>query len=228
MRIGVVSDIHGNLAALEAVLADLYAQSPDEIWCGGDLAWGGPWGRECIERVRSEGWVTVKGNTDVWVTGDPQTIEEEAARADLVATAEAHDISDDHAEWLLNLPLGHSAPGSLLLVHGTPESPFVAPLPGASSADFAPYEGKARVVVYGHVHIAFVRQLAGGTIVCNPGSVGMPQDSGLASYLLIDVEGADLTLTHRRVDYDRRAAVDRARRLGGPIEDIFCRWVRPE
>ena len=228
MRIGVLSDIHGNLVALEAVVADLGAQSPDEIWCGGDLAWGGPWGRECIELVRSEGWVTVKGNTDVWVTGDPQTIEDPQDRAALVAVAEAHDIPDDLSQWLANLPLGHSAPGSILLVHGTPESPFVAPPPDAAAAEFAPYEGKARVVVYGHVHVVFIRHLAGGTLVCNTGSVGMPKDSDLAAYLLIDVEGADLTLTHRRVPYDRAAAVDGARRLGGPIEEIFCRWVRPE
>ncbi|MGH2694885.1 MAG: metallophosphoesterase family protein [Actinomycetota bacterium] len=228
MRIGVISDIHGNLVALEAVLRDLEAQSPDEIWCGGDLAWGGPWGRECIERVRSEGWITVKGNTDVWVTGDPQTIENQEDRAALAGIAEAHNISADHAQWLLNLPLGHSAPGSILLVHGTPESPFVAPEPDAPAAEFANYEGRARVVVYGHVHVAFVRQLVEGTIVCNPGSVGMPKDSDLASYLLIDVQGADVSFTHRRVAYDRTAAVDRARQLGGPIEDIFCRWVRPE
>ena len=80
MRVAVVSDIHGNLVALEAVEADLKTQSPDEVWCAGDLGWAGPWAAECIERVRSAGWVTIKGNTDVWIGGDPQTIEVESQR----------------------------------------------------------------------------------------------------------------------------------------------------
>lgn len=225
MRIAAISDIHGNLIALEAVLDDIEQQGADEIWCGGDLAWAGPWPSECIAIVRRSGWATVKGNTDVWITGDPQTIDSEEERARMREAAAAHGISDDDAQWLLNLPLEHSPAGSVLLIHATPESPFFAPLPDAPAAEFAPYEGKAALVVYGHVHQAFTRRLADGTLVCNPGSVGLPMDADTASYLLIDREGADVTLRHRRVPFDRQAGMDHARRTGGPVAELFLRFM---
>jgi putative phosphoesterase len=221
LRIAVVSDIHGNLLALDAVMTDVEAQAPDEIWCGGDLAWGGPWASECIARVRDAGWPTVRGNTDVWITGDPQTVEGAAERNEMESVAEAHAISKEDAAWLLNLPLGHSGAGSILLVHGTPQSPFEAPQPDAPAAEFAPYLGEAAIVVYGHVHQAFVRRLSDGTIVCNPGSVAFPEDGDTASYLLIDLEGPEWVLRIRRVPFDRRGSIAQARTLGGPVERVF-------
>jgi putative phosphoesterase len=221
MRIAVISDIHGNLMGLDAAMTDIEGQEVDEVWCGGDVAWGGPWAEECIARVRGAGWTTVRGNTDVWIAGDPQTVDDPAKRNELKLTAAAHDISDDDARWLLDLPVGHTAPGSILLVHGTPTSSFNAPEPDASPTEFKPYEGVARVVIYGHVHKAFTRRLADGTIVTNPGSVGMPKDGETASYLIVDVDGSDVTLRHRRVPFDRRAGVAQAKRIGGPIADIF-------
>ncbi len=221
MRIAILSDIHGNLPALEAVRADIESQAPDEIWCGGDLAWGGPWGRDCIAAVREAGWPTIRGNTDVWITGDIQGVESPEERAESEAFARAHDIGEEDARWLIRLPLGHSGPGSILLVHGTPQTPFDAPMPDAPPSEFAPYENAATLIVYAHVHRAFVRRLADGTIVCNTGSVGMPMDGETASYALIDRRGPDLTLTHRRVPFDRAAALERGRSLGGPIGAYF-------
>jgi predicted phosphodiesterase len=217
MRIAIVSDIHGNLVALDAVLTDIESESVDQVWCGGDLAWGGPWGNECIALVRDAGWTTVRGNTDVWITGDPQTLESEEARAELREMADAHAVSDDDARWLLSLPLGHSGPGSILLVHGTPKSPFDAPLPHSPAAAFAPYEGQAALVVYGHVHRAFTRRLSDGTIVTNSGSVGAPMDGETACYLLVEQSGPEWTLIHRRVPFDRHSAVAKAREVGGPV-----------
>lgn len=225
MRIAIVSDIHGNLPALDAVIADVEDQGVDEIWCGGDLAWGGPWGAECVARVRAAGWPTVRGNTDIWVTGDPQTVEDPDDRATLEAMAEAHSLSADDARWLLGLPLGHTGPGSLLLVHATPQSPFVGPMPDAPSAEFAPFEGRATIVVYGHVHRAFVRRLSDGTIVCNSGAVGFPMDGDDACYLVVEQKGAEWTLLHRRVAFDRDAVIAEARRLGGPIEKSVARFL---
>ncbi len=223
MRIAVVSDIHGNLPALDEVITDMEMQSIDQVWCGGDVAWGGPWPSECIARVRDAGWKTVKGNTDVWVTGDPQTIRSQDERKRIAELASAHQISATDGQWLLNLPIGHMGAGSILLVHGTPDSPFTAPLPDAEAGLFAPYEGKAKVVVYGHVHHAFVRRLTEGTVVCNPGSVGFPKDADTASYLIVDAGGPEVTLRHRRVTFDRRAGLARARRLGSPLGDYFVR-----
>jgi predicted phosphodiesterase len=221
VRIAILSDIHGNLPALEAVLADADTLSPDELWCGGDIGFFGPWASECIARVRAAGWPTVRGNTDVWITGDPQAVAEEDDRDSMRRLAEAHAISDSDVEWLLSLPLGHSGPGSLLLVHAAPTSPFEAPLPNAPAAEFSIYRDKANVVVYGHVHRAFVRRLADGTLVCNTGSVGLPMDGTTASYLVVDRDGPDLLLRHRRVAFDRVAALAGARRAGGLIEERF-------
>lgn len=221
MRVAVVSDIHGNLLALDAVMTDIEGQHPDEIWCGGDLGWGGPWASECIARVRAAGWPTVRGNTDVWITGDPQTIEEETDREEIQSVAAAHNISEDAATWLLSLPVGHAGAGSILLVHGTPQSPFTAPSPDAPASEFTPYSGEAALVVYGHIHQAFVRRLSDGTIVANPGSVGFPEDAETASYLLIDLEGPEWLLRIRRVAFDRRGALAQARAIGGPIEEVY-------
>ncbi len=221
MRIAILSDIHGNLVALDAVLADIERHSPDEIWCGGDIAWGGPWPKECIARVRAAGWPTVKGNTDVWVTGDPQGVPEDVPPDHIAAMAQAHEISQEDSTWLLNLPLGHSGQGSLLLVHGTPETPFDAPMPDAPASAFQPYADQAQNVVYGHVHRSFVRRLADGTLVCNTGSVGLPMDGPTASYLLIDRNAADWTFRHRRVEFDRAAVRAEASRM----EQIVADWM---
>ena len=221
MKLAVVSDIHGNLLALDAVMSDIERQEVDTVWCGGDLGWGGPWAAECIARVRAAGWPTVRGNTDVWITGDPQTIEDPQQRERFEDVARAHAITPDDAQWLLNLPLGHSGPGSILLVHGTPQSPFTAPQPNGPAAEFEPYLNQAALVVYGHVHKAFVRRLADGTLVANAGSVGLPMDGDTACYLLIDTNGPELTLTHRRVAYDRRAGIAQAKAIGGPVGEIF-------
>lgn len=225
MRIAVISDIHGNLPALEAVVADLGTQAVDEVWCGGDLGWAGPWASECIALVREAGWTTVKGNTDIWISGDPQNIESDQEREAFRQTAHAHAVSDADAEWLLNLPIGHSGKGSILLVHATPESPFVAPLPDAPASEFAPFESRAGLVVYGHIHQAFVRRLTDGTIVANTGAVGLPMDALTACYLVIDQEGPDLTLRHRRVPFDRDAGLARAREMGGPVGELFLRFM---
>ena len=221
MRIAVVSDIHGNLLALDAVMSDLERQGVDAVWCGGDLGWGGPWAGECIARVRAAGWPTVRGNTDVWITGDPQTIEDPKRREHFETVARSHAIDADDAQWLLSLPLGHSGPGSILLVHGTPQSPFTAPQPDDPAAEFEPYVDQAALVVYGHVHKAFVRRLADGTLVANTGSVGLPMDGDTACYLLIDTTGPELTLAHRRVPFDRRAGIAQAKAMGGPVGEMF-------
>jgi predicted phosphodiesterase len=221
LRVAVLADIHGNLPALEAVVADLDERDADEVWCGGDIAWGGPWASECVARVREFGWPTVKGNTDVWVTGDPQTIESDDERRRMVEIAEAHGIDDDDAQWLVGLPIGHSGPGSVLLVHGTPESPFMGPEPDDSPSDFSPYKGHASLVVFAHVHKAFLRRLEEGTLVCNSGSVGAAKDGMDACYLLMDLDGPTITLRHRRVPYDRDKAVRHAQSVGGPVGDML-------
>ena len=226
MRIAIVADIHGNLTALEAVVKDIEEQTPDQVWCGGDLGWLGPRANECIAYVRDAGWPTVRGNTDVWIAGDPQTVEDEDDRRLYQDVAAQHNISDDDARWLVGLPIGHTGPGSLLMVHGTPDSPFTAPFPEEPPAAFTPYEGKAGLVIFGHVHVPFVRQLSDGTVVANPGSVGLPADGTTASYMLIDQTGADWTIRHRRVEFDVDSVVEQAQAFGGPAAERFIHLLK--
>ena len=226
MRIAIVADIHGNLTALEAVVKDIEQQTPDQIWCGGDLGWLGPRANECIAHVRDAGWPTVRGNTDVWITGDPQTVEDEDDRRKYQEVAAQHNISDGDARWLVGLPIGHTGPGSLLMVHGTPDSPFTAPFPEEPPAAFTPYEGKAGLVIFGHVHVPFVRLLSDGTVVANPGSVGLPADGTTASYMLVDQTGADWTIRHRRVEFDVDSVVEQAHAFGGPAAERFIHLLK--
>ena len=225
MRIAIVSDIHGNLMALDAVVSDIERQGVDQVWCGGDIGWAGPWASECIARVREYGWPTVRGNADVWITGDPQTITDPEKRITFEEIARQHNISEDDARWLANLPIGHSGPGSLLLVHGTPASPFDAPDADSPAASFEPFEDQAGVTIFGHVHKAFVRRLHNGTLVVNAGSVGLPLDGPTACYLIVDSTGPELTLIHRRVAFDRRAGIAQAKVMGGPAAQLFLSLV---
>lgn len=226
MRLAILADIHGNLTALQAVMKDVDQQAPDQIWCAGDIGWLGPRASECISFVRDAGWPTVKGNTDVWILGDPQTVEGDESRHQLEAIALQHAVSDEDASWLVGLPLGHTGPGSLLMVHGTPESPFTAPLPEDAPAAFMPYEGKAALVIFGHVHVPFVRRLSDGTVVANPGSVGLPADGLTASYMLIDQHGPHWTIRHRRVEFDVGSVIEQARDFGGPAGERFIELLK--
>ena len=226
MRRAILGDIHGNLIALEAVMKDIEQHAPDEIWCLGDLGWLGPRASECIAYVRDAGWPTVKGNTDIWIAGDPQTVEEEEERQTFVGIAGAHGISEDDARWLISLPLGHSGAGSVLMVHGTPDSPFTAPLPDDPPAKFSPYAGKAGLVLFGHVHVPFIRRLPDQTVVANPGSVGLPADGPTASYMVVDQQGADWTIRNCRVQFDIDAVTQQARAMGGPAAERFISFLK--
>jgi 3',5'-cyclic AMP phosphodiesterase CpdA len=137
MRVAIVSDVHGNLRAFEAVLADLRQVAPDLILHGGDLAYGGAHPAEIVDRVRSLGWAGVRGNTDemLWA---PEGLAEFAARApkvapllsriqDLIPPALA-SIGEERLRWLEGLPLRYSGEG-FALVHASPGDLWRAPMP---------------------------------------------------------------------------------------------------
>lgn len=208
MRIAVVSDIHGNLTAFEAVLQNLRESAPDLVLHGGDLAEGGARPVEVIDSIRSLGWQGVVGNTDevLWAH---ERLDEMATRApklrslmtcigEIVATT-CEWLGADRIAWLRTLPqVKHSGP--LALVHAAPNDLWRAPLATASDAELESVYSVlgAPIAVYGHIHTPFVRHLAGIT-VANSGSVGMPYDGDTrSSYLLLD--GAHVSI--QRVEYD--------------------------
>jgi putative phosphoesterase len=208
MRIAVLSDIHGNRTALEAVLADLRETSPDLILHGGDLADAGASPVEVVDRIRDLGWPGVFGNTDEMLFR-PASLEEFASESPslrplfavieemAVVTREA--LGHERLAWLSSLPrVWTHAP--MALVHGRPDTPWRAPGPEASDAELEAVYGVLGqpIVVYGHIHRPFVRSVS-GRIVANSGSVGLSHDGDRrAAYLLVD----DSKPTIRRVEYD--------------------------
>lgn len=209
MRIAVISDIHGNLTALEAVLADLQSVTPDRVLLGGDLADGGARPGEVLDRVRALGWRGVVGNVDEMLLR-PEALEAfaqqskapaalwEAVRSNAAATRAA--LGEDRLAWLAGLP-GELREEGVAVVHARPGDCWRAPGIDAEEAELAEVYGElgAAVVVYGHTHVPGVRRLGGGLTVVNAGSVGLPFDGDArASYALIDGETAVI----RRVAYD--------------------------
>jgi predicted phosphodiesterase len=222
MRVAVVSDIHGNRRAFEAVLADLRQAAPDLVVHGGDLAYGGTHPADIIDQVRGLGWPGVRGNTDemLWA---PESLATFAAQAPKLAPLLARiqelippalaTIGEERLRWLEGLPPQYS-PDGFSLVHASPGDLWRAPMPNASDDELRKTYASlhAPIVVYGHIHVPYIRWLPGMT-VANTGSVSQSYDGDRrASYLLMDGEN----LTIRRVEYDVESEAQELLRSGLP------------
>jgi predicted phosphodiesterase len=218
MRIAVVSDIHGNLTALKAVLKDLRETAPDVIFHGGDLAASGSRPAEIVDCIRDLGWLGVVGNADELLFA-PESLEAFARQSTAppaiwsavreMAAATRAALGAERLAWLRGLP-GVQVYGSMALVHASPKSCWVAPGPEASDAALeAVYGPLGRpVAVYGHIHSAYIRSGPAMTVV-NTGSVSLSYDGDpRAAYLLLDDFLLDDFLLDdskpviRRVEYD--------------------------
>ena len=201
MRIAIVSDIHGNRTALEAVLADLGQTSPDLILHGGDLPHGGASPAEIVDRIRELGWQGVVGNTDEMLFR-PESLTEFAsqlpqlqslwAAIEEMARATREALGEERLAWLSALPRVQIH-GSMALVHASPESLWRAPAPEASDAELeSVYSPLGQpMAVYGHIHRAYIRNVPGSSgaemTVANTGSVSLSYDGDRrAAYLLLD------------------------------------------
>jgi len=209
MRIAVVSDIHGNLTAFEAVLADLRDAAPDLVFHGGDLADSGSSPVEIVDRIRDLAWPGVIGNTDE-LLAKPETLEEVAKRGTPevqpmwsaireLAAATRERLGEARLAWLRDLPRIQRH-DTFTLVHASPESAWMGPNPEWTDAQVESVYAAlgSPVVVYGHIHRSFVRKVSGMTII-NSGSVSLSLDGDpRAAYVLLDNGGP----TIRRVDYE--------------------------
>jgi predicted phosphodiesterase len=223
VRIAIVSDVHGSLVPLEAVIADLERERPDSTLHGGDLALSGPRPAGVVDRVRELGWPGVVGNTDelLWRPEERAVQEERAPKLRPLlrvlfeehAPATARLLGQERIGWLRSLPreLRHDR---LLLVHASPDDLWRAPMPDAPDDAFNTLYGGhgADLAVYCHIHRPFVRRLP-ELVVANSGSVGMPFDGDpRASYLLVE----DGVPEVRRVEYDLERELADLRDSGYP------------
>ena len=231
MRIAIVSDIHGNRTAFEAVLTDLREISPDLIFHGGDLADSGSSPVEVVDRVRDLGWPGVVGNTDEMLAM-PETLEEFASQSKAppalwsaireMAAATRDVLGEERLAWLGELPKIQMQ-GEVALVHASPESRWKAPGPEAGDGELeAVYSPLGRkIAVYGHIHRGFVRHVSGMTVV-NTGSVSLSYDGDRrASYLLLDDGEPEI----RRVEYDVDKELKALARCGLPYSDWIAKTL---
>jgi len=215
LRVAVLGDIHGNLAALEAALKEIDKARPDHIAVTGDLVMNGPRPAEVIARVRAleaGGALVVQGNTDIAVADFDFSaafpwLEEVPEQVRAVAEWTQERLSDDDLAWLRRLPAERRihAPQMLLLVcHGSPGSQT-----DGLAADLDPSvtiqritRTDARVILCGHTHIADVRDF-GRRLVCNPGSCGYAFDGDAgAGWALVTIDGDTVEAELRRAAYD--------------------------
>lgn len=206
MRLGVVADVHANLPALEAVLADL--PPVDALVCAGDIVGYGPHPAACVDRLR--GWddgdrplLATQGNHERAVVGG---VDLGDGMADAGVRHARAELDDESLAWLAERPVVRTAfDGRLRVAHGHPDDPDRYVYPSLFDASLLADE---RALVLGHTHVAAVERFDRGwagtdrRLVCNPGSVGQPRDGDpAAAYATLTLDpGPDATL--HRVPYD--------------------------
>ncbi len=246
MRLGLIADIHGNLIALDAVLATLAAERVDAIVCLGDVAALGPQPAAVIARLRDMGCLCVMGNTDAWLVPDPPRPVVPPASIPVVELARwcAERLPDADRRFLRELPAEftlslddhqlrcfHASPRSLdeVIAATTPDAEIEAML----------IESSAHLFAGGHTHIQLVRRV-GHVLVLNPGSVGLPgigpgdprlplnQEVSWAEFAVVDVAAGGLSIDLRRLPLDIERVLAAGEASGMPHLDWWTGlWDHP-
>jgi diadenosine tetraphosphatase ApaH/serine/threonine PP2A family protein phosphatase len=216
-------DVHGNLPALEAVLADAQQVGVTRYLLGGDYALFGGWPAETVARLRQlDNALWVRGNGERW-TADVDAAPDNPVVRGAIASARAGLGADLVARMADIAMLAEDR--DMLICHASPPSDVRSFLP-EPAADEGELLGGVhhRRVIFGHTHLPFRRISAvGGIELVNPGSVGMPFDGDTrAAYALVH---RDHTVEHRRVPYDRAAAAGRVREIGEPWTETVARRI---
>lgn len=236
MRILIVSDIHSNLEALEAVISDATNRGGfDSIWCLGDSVGYGPDPGACLELLRSYPLTAVAGNHDRAALDVRESADFNSSAA-VAAAWTAQQLTPEHRSFLAELPLVATT-GAFTLVHGSLRAPLREYLLNeeAASSTFGRMESSYCLV--GHSHIPFlcaenrdgprfvqfsedeVFSLDERRMIANPGSVGQPRDydprPSYALFLLEDEESRGSLVRHR-VEYDRQKTQEKMRKAGLP------------
>ena len=227
MRVALLADVHGNLPALEAVLAEARHENVDGCWNLGDLVGYGPFPEETVCRLRAEGVVSIRGNYDRKVLAFPRkqrSWRKRKAPQKYFAFRWAYEqLSVSSRDYLANLPAQRSIRAGglrLLLTHGSPTADDEALAPDTPPSRLAQLArlAKVDVIACGHSHFPFLAEAAGTQFV-NPGSVGRPEGNDpRASWALMELNAGNMAIQLRRTPYNIARVIREVHRRGLPGE----------
>ena len=225
MRVALLGDVHANLPALEAVLDHMQAQDIQQIWNVGDFVGYGAFPNEVIQVLRSADAVSIVGNYDLKVVHFPEKENKwrKSKQSDKFRAFQwaYQELTSENRRYLAKLPeeVRMRAGGRrVLLTHGSPASneEHLTSETSDERLAFLLQEGRAEVMICGHSHQPFARQV-GEAWVINTGSVGRPGDGDpRACYATLVINKKGLTVQHYRVEYDVQRAAQAVRQKGLP------------
>jgi predicted phosphodiesterase len=223
--LGLLYDVHGNLPALEAVLADAERAGANRYLLGGDYSAFGPWPRETLERLDElEAVAWIRGNGERWLVEEPEVPAEVRDFVDTALAAARAELTGEQVGRLYGLATDVELDG-VFYCHGSPVSDVESFVPEPQEDDARLLAGIGdRTVVFGHSHRQFRRSGPRGTDLVNPGSVGMPLDGDPRAAWAR--RGDDGRLELRRTEYDVERATARLRSLGDWTAPLVHRLER--
>lgn len=241
MRIAIISDIHGNLIALDAALADIKKQGVDQTICLGDIIFNGPQPKQALGRIRELGCLVVMGNTDEFFLNPPAANpkdEKDVVLLELIRWGLDQLTPDDllfmkSFEPRIHIPL--DGENSLLAFHGSPHSNRDVILSTTPDSELAAMLGddRAAAMAGGHTHVPMLRRYH-DTLIINPGSIGMPFHQRTApnkekdvrppwaEYVILEADSQSVEF--RRAHLDIGLLLQTAEKSGLPY---FSRWAAP-
>jgi predicted phosphodiesterase len=214
-------DVHGNLAALEAVLAEAARVGATAYVLGGDYATFGPWPRETVELLETvAAIVRIRGNVERWLREEPEVPESARPLVTAAVAAAREALGPELVERLYGLP-ERAELDDVLVCHGSPRSDVESFAPEVQEDEERMLAGETgRTILFGHSHRQFERPGPNGTYLVNPGSVGMPLDGDPRAAWALYEEGE---ITLRRTEYDVERAAAQMRAYGDWAEPLVYR-----
>lgn len=233
MKFAVISDAHGNLAALRAVLADIEQKGIDSIFCAGDLVGYGPYPYEVIELIKQKRIPSVMGNWD-YTVGNSRIVcrcrykdEKWAGIGTAAVQWTLENVTEKNKEYLQKLPfelaVGTDATG-VRIVHGSPRRnyEYLDKDMDEKALNQLLFECRADAIICGHTHIPYIRKI-GDKLLINAGSVGRPKHGDpRASYCIIEINGdikAEICYTGYDFESTAREIIDRG--LPAELADVI-------